>query len=98
MPKTKIDLTILRRLIDELEASIGRAEEIQTRPTLANHVDWVVELNKATGLMAGVLIEAGLLMGDIQHSIASAGGTGDASKQDFIKQLLGGLKGSGSSN
>jgi hypothetical protein len=99
MPKSKIDLTVLKRMVEELEASLGRADEIRAKPTAENRVDWIVELNKATGLAAGVLTEAGLLMGDIQHLVAGvAGGGADSAKQDFIKQLLGGLKGPGTSN
>ncbi len=96
MPKAKIDLTILKRMVSELESSIQKAEAI-TGTTSADKVETIVELNKATGLAAGVLTEAGLLMADIQHLVAG-GATSESSKQDFIKQLLGGLKGPGNAN
>lgn len=97
MPKAKIDLTILKRMVSELEFSIQKAEAI-TGTTSADKVETIVELNKATGLAAGVLTEAGLLMADIQHLVAGGGATSESSKQDFIKQLLGGLKGPGNAN
>ena|SRR5271157_238706 len=97
MPKAKIDLTILKRMVSELESSIQRAEAI-TGSTKEDKVETIVELNKATGLAAGVLTEAGLLMGDIQHLVAGGAASSEASKQDFIKQLLGGLKGPGGTN
>ena len=100
MGKAKINLTILKRMVSELESSILRVDAI-TGVTSADKVETIVELNKATGLAAGVLTEAGLLMGDIQYLISGGAGQNDASKNDFIKQLLGGLggsKGSGNAN
>lgn len=95
MSKAKVDLTLLKRMVAELESSLTTAESIKTDVN-ADKVEWVVEMNKATGLAAGVMTEAGLLMGDIQQIIQ--GVPGSASKQDFLEKLLGGLKGPGSTN
>lgn len=95
MPKDKIDLTTLKRLVSELEATLSTAEGIQT-DVPSDKVEYIVEMNKATGLAAGVMMEAALLMGDIQHLIQRAGAP--ASKSDFLEKILGGLKGPGSTN
>ena len=63
----------------------------------ADRIEWIVSLNKATGLAAGVMSEAGLLMGDIQQLIAGGGAVGGPDK-DFLTKLLGGLKGPGNAN
>jgi hypothetical protein len=95
MPNGKIDLTILKRMVAELEASVNTAEAIRT-DVKADKVEWIVELNKATGLAAGVLTEAGLLMGDIQHMVQ--GGPSAGNKQDLLEKILGGFKGPGGTN
>lgn len=95
MAKNKIDLTIVKRLLAELEATLATAEGINTDVN-ADKVEYVVEMNKATGLAAGVMTEAGLLMGDIQSLIQGAGSS--ATKADFLEKLLGSLKGPGNTN
>jgi len=95
MTKSKIDLTLLKRMVAELEASLGVADGIKTDVT-GDKVEWIVELNKATGLAAGVMTEAAMLMGDLQHLVQ--GGPSSLNKQDFLDKLLGGLKGPGNAN
>ncbi len=92
MAKNKVDLTIVKRLLAELEATLATAEGINTDVN-ADKVEYVVEMNKATGLAAGVMTEAGLLMGDIQSLIQGAGSS--TTKADFLEKLLGSLKGPG---
>jgi len=95
MSKNKVDLTILKRLVSELESELTTADGIKT-DVHADKIEWVVSLNKATGLAAGILTEAGLLMGDIQHLVA--GPSSGTSDKDFLNKLLGGLKGPGNAN
>jgi hypothetical protein len=95
MAKNKVDLTTLKRLVAELEATLNTAEDIQTSVS-ADKVEFVVEMNKATGLAAGIMMESGLLMGDIQYLIGGAGAP--AAKSDFLEKILGGLKGPGNTN
>ncbi len=96
MTKGKVDLATIKRLLAELEATLATAEGINTDVN-ADKIEYVVEMNKATGLAAGVMTEAGLLMGDIQHLIQGAGSPA-SSKADFLEKLLGGLKGPGNTN
>lgn len=93
MAKNKVDLTIVKRLLAELESTLATAEGINTDVN-ADKVEYVVEMNKATGLAAGVMTEAGLLMGDIQNLIQGAGSS-SSTKADFLEKLLSGLKGPG---
>ncbi len=96
MAKNKVDLTVIKRLLAELEATLATAEGINTDVN-ADKVEYVVEMNKATGLAAGVMTEAGLLMGDLQGLIQGVASS-PSSKADFLEKLLGGLKGPGSNN
>lgn len=96
MSKSKVDLTVLKRLVSELEAELATADGIKTDVN-ADKVEWLVSLNKATGLAAGVLTEAGLLMGDIQQLVAG-GPSAMSPDKDLLTKLLGGLKGPGNAN
>lgn len=91
----KVDLDTIKRLMAELEATLATAENITT-DVKADKVEFVVEMNKATGLAAGVMMEAGLLMGDIQQLIT--GVSTPSTKSDFLEKLLGSLKGPGNTN
>jgi hypothetical protein len=96
MAKKKIDLTLLKRLVSELETLVTKAE-VMSADVKSDKNEWILELSKATGVAAGVLTEAGLLMSDIQHAIA--GSPADpASSKEFLNKLLGGLKGPGNTN
>lgn len=94
MSKNKVDLSILKRLVAELESTVAHAEDIKTDVN-SDRIEYVVEMNKATGLAAGVMTEAALLMGDLQQLIQ---GTSTPSKADFLEKLLGSLKGPGGTN
>lgn len=93
MSKNKVNLDTLKRLVSELELSLTQAENIAK----AEKLDYIVELSKASGLAAGVLTEAGLLMQDIQHLVTGVN-MPPSSKQELLDRLLGGLKMPGSSN
>ena len=93
MSKNKVNLDVLKRLVSELETSLVQAEGIAKTEKL----DYVVELSKASGLAAGILTEAGLLMQDIQYLVTGINGP-PSSKQELLDKLLGGLKVPGSSN
>lgn len=94
MSKNKVDLDQLKRLVAELESTLSAAENIAT-DVKADRVEYVVEMNKATGLAAGIMMEAGILMGDVQQLIQ---GAGTPSKSDFLEKLMASLKGPGNSN
>ncbi|HEY5268685.1 MAG TPA: hypothetical protein VII94_06235 [Candidatus Saccharimonadales bacterium] len=93
MSKSKINLDVLKRLVSELETSLTQAESIAK----AEKLDYVVEMSKASGLAAGILTEAGLLMQDIQFLVTGANGP-PSNKQELLEKLLGGFKMPGSSN
>ena len=95
MSKKNVDLSLLKRLVAELEASLNAADGIKTGAK-ADKTDWTVELTKATGLAAGVMTEAGMLVVDIQHEIQGTPAAGDTS--NILKQLMGGFKGPSNAN
>lgn len=92
MSKAKVDLTLLKKLVAELEAMLVASETIDTKTNKHEHV---IELSKAAGVAAGVMSEAAALIGDIQYI---ATGTPAASPQDILGKLLPGFKGSGNTN
>ena len=96
MAKTsKVDLTLVKRLVSELEAQMALADKVELS---TEKTDWVVEMNKAAGLAAGLMTEAGLLVGDIQHIIGGMGMPTGGKGADYLDKILGGLKGPGTNN
>jgi hypothetical protein len=88
----KVDLTLLKKLVGELEASLTTADGIKTAE--GDITEYIVELSKAAGLTAGVMQEAGMLIGDIQNQVMQVQNP-TPSKSDFLEKLLGGIKGGG---
>jgi hypothetical protein len=95
MPKTKVDLTLLKRLVGELEHSINTAEAIRT-DVKTDKVELTVEASKAAGIAAGIMSEAGALIMDIRDMVD--GGVMPKNKNDLLDKLLGSLKGPGHTN
>lgn len=96
MPKDKgkIDLSLLKNLVSELEGMLTACETMPN-DLKADKNSWVTEMAKASGLAAAVSTEAALLMGDITHVMQ---GSVPGGKQDFLEKILGGIKGPGSAN
>jgi hypothetical protein len=95
MPKDKktpkVDLTLLKRLVTELDSALENAEQIAANKNEENVQDYVVEMAKATGIAAGVLQEATMLIGDINQLVRI--NTMSAGKEDPLGSLLSVLKG-----
>ena len=86
----QIDLSIVKRLVSELEASLNRSEEMQANQDNSGpNLELIVEMNKATGLATGFMAEGSMLMGDIQSVLKDSQ---IPPKNDFIEKLMGGLK------
>lgn len=94
MSKPQVDLTLLKRLVAELESSLNTVESIRT-DVKADKVEMNVEASKAVGLSSGIMQEAGMLILDI-HALLE--GQIPKAKSDILEKLLGTLKGPGSSN
>lgn len=86
----KIDLTLLKQLVGELEAILATADGIQQESPSKNN-DYVIEMSKAVGLASGAALEATMLVSDIQTLVRVS--TGPAPKEDGLKGLLNLLKG-----
>jgi hypothetical protein len=89
----KIDLTLIKKLLGELETSLATAEGIKADAPESDVTDYIVELSKAAGLAANVMTEAGLLTGDIAAAIRSC--QANPSGKDPLATILGALKGGG---
>jgi len=89
----KVNLTLLKRLVSELDVALQAAEAVKEGEGTESLHDYVVEMSKCAGLAAGVMAESSMLVGDIQHVIQHA--QGPASKGDALSKLLGSLKGGG---
>ena len=85
----KVDLTLLKRLVGELESTLATAEGIKNDSQDVN--EYVVEMQKAAGLAAGVMTEATLLVGDIAVAVRS----GSSPEKDPLATSLGAIKGGG---
>lgn len=94
MSKPQVDLTLLKRLVAELESTLNTVEGIRNAPS-SNKVEMNVEASKAVGLASGIMQESGLLIMDIH---AMLGATGPSTKGDLLDKLLGSLKGPGTTN
>jgi len=88
-----IDLTLLKRLVGELETSLQVADGIKTSVDV-DVAEYIVEMSKAAGLCAGVMSEAGMLIGDLQQATLSVQSP-SADKTALLDKILGPLKGGG---
>lgn len=91
--KSKIDLTIIKKLVGELESALSLADSMDEQ----EKTEAVVELAKAAGLALAAAQEAQLLVSDISKLIMETNAPkGEASNQ-FTKLLgdLAGFKGGG---
>ena len=78
----KVDLTLLKRTTDALEKTLAMADSIKDN---ADKIEWSIELDKAAGLAAGILTEAGLLLADIQGTKQVGMGSSPDLKTDLDK-------------
>jgi hypothetical protein len=95
----KVDLTLLKKLVGELESHLNTAGGIQEAE--GDIHEYIIEMSRAAGVAAGVMAEAGLVIGDIHHSVRALSVTPGKSDKDFLEKLLGGLtglKGPGNTN
>ena len=95
MKEKSVDLTLLRRLVGELEAAVKSAEEFKTS-IKEDKATYIVEMSKAAGICAALMQESGLLIGDLQSLTMSAQNATALPKSLDLDSLLGPLKGSGS--
>lgn len=92
MSMPKVDLTLLKQLIAELETSVATSDVI---PHDTNHNDYIVEMAKASGLAMGIATEAYLLAGDMQTLLRTSANAAAGDKAPGFKGILQMLKGGG---
>lgn len=105
---TKVNLDLLKKLVNELESALTLSNNIKDSKAgdVSQYMsEYVVEMSKASGLAAGVMTEASLIVTDIQALIFKAsGGSPTLDKLDvgafdkFMGALKGSIPGSGTGN
>jgi Na+/alanine symporter len=85
----KIDLTLLKKLVSEVEAALASAETIKDAE--GSIVEYIVEMAKLSGLTAGVMQEAGMLVADIQAYVMAVQNPA-AQQSNMLEKILGPLK------
>lgn len=83
----KIDLTLLKRLVSEVEQGITTAEKLKLLPDGKN--DYIVEMSRTTGLLAGIMTEATMLVGDVQTLLSGAPPLDKSSIDALTEKLFG---------
>ena len=91
----KVDLTLVKKLVSELESSLAAAEGIKTAK--GDVSDYIVELSKSAGLAAGIMQEASMLVMDVQAQALAVQAPAPP-KNDMLDKLLGPLKGGSGAN
>lgn len=64
----KIDLTLLKKLVSELEGHLDKSAVIKENPTNSN-ADYIVEMSRAIGMATAIMQESTALMGDIGGAV-----------------------------
>jgi len=90
----KVSLVLLNKLVASLEETLERANVMARDKTDDNIYDYVVEMSKGTGIAAGIVSEASLLVADIRQAIKINTSPSDL-KDDGLTLLLDALKGPG---
>lgn len=88
-PEVKVDLTVLKKLVGELESTLNTAYAIASAANPDN-AERVVELSKAAGLCAGIMQESSLLVLDI-HAVVR-GTQPPVDEGDLLSKILGSIK------
>lgn len=97
--KPKVDLNVLKTLIEQLEAGLSKGEEILKTDGHSTS-DYVVEMSKTAGLAAGISQEAAMLVADIQALIRI--NSAPVPETSVLEKMFGsplkGIKGFGNGN
>lgn len=92
----KIDLTLLKKLVIELERGLESCDKIKFDEN-GDQSDFIIEMSKSTGLVTGIMQESSMLIGDIQSIVKASQQLSGTKNTDFFDKVLGGLKGTGGS-
>lgn len=90
----KVDLTLLKKYIEELELELKVAEAVKSKDALSdeeanNAINArLISLSKAAGLCLGVSQEAGMLITDIQKLVSASFLPSKSSKSDLTDNML----------
>lgn len=85
----KIDLTLLNRLVKELNDMVRSCEEMPTPTDLNSDCEYVTVLSKTLGVATGISYEASGVVGDILKVIKNGPAT-TSSPEDLLNSMFGG--------
>lgn len=99
MAKPKVDLTLIKTLLSELESSLNKAEDIYQDPD-GTATEYIIAMLKAFGVCAGLSQEATLVTQDINKIVLSLQNSTvkDDPNNETINSLLNLLNNSKDSN
>src|SRR6266567_2744763 len=94
-----VDLTLLKKMVMELEATLINAEKMHSRNSTDEH-EYFAEMSKSAGLASGTMQEAAALVADIYQAMQHANKTAATDKTSLLGSILGkgGLGGLGGVN
>jgi len=90
----KVDLTLLRKLVGELESAINSVQEMPSADKKEELHRFVIDLSRASGLAAGVAQEATALVKDMYQLVTFA----QTAPSDYGDKLMTDILGSFSGN
>lgn len=94
--KQKVNLSLLKALVSELESALDKADALSDAEADQNL--YTIEMSKAMGLASGIMGESGLLIGDIQvlsannQNVKASG----VKASHMLEKLMGAVKPKGS--
>jgi len=90
----KIDLSLLKKMLIELELQLNSAyvirDELNVKQSDDKFQKYIIELSKAIGIISGMAQESSLLIGDIQKLVQMSSPVPDAPNE--FESILSALK------
>lgn len=96
----KISLDVLKKLVAALENGLEVSEKIRDNAVDGSTdglSDYILEMSKSAGIAMGIMQEATLLVGDIQHMVKGATSP-KPSGAIYLDELMSKIKGDGTKN
>ena len=89
---SKVDLTLIKKLVDELDKTISLSEKIKES---SDNNEYIIEMSKGIGLCSGIVSEGTMLIADIAELLSTASGPpSDSKTSSLINKLFGNPSGS----
>jgi hypothetical protein len=87
MSKQKVNLTLLKKLVGELEKSLAAADALADSVGETTTVEYITEMARASGLAGIITQEDSMLIKDIYTLIRLSQGPTSSSESDVMAEL-----------